>query len=699
MNREKSSIKLILSLLLLIGSSVSPGESSFSEVRSQYVESEAYLLDKDGKPIQQIRITTKGRRLSWIPLQETSKALREILLQAEDHRFFQHRGIDHWALLNASVRNLFSKKKRGASTISMQLVSLLENTSSKKYSRKNWFEKWNQMKLAQQLEQTWKKDQILEAYLNLIPFRGELQGIGAATQGLLQKSASAITRAEAVVLVSLIRSPQAKAIDLKKRACRLGETLSPRIECHETEKIVEDVVTKPYHIVERYSLAPHLARHVLIEGIKERSYQTTLSAKLQQVANDAVAKQLRLLESKNVRDGAALIVENRTGNILAYVGSIGPFSRASEVDGIVAPRQAGSTLKPFLYATALDKKLLTAASILLDAPTEIQVSGGMYRPLNYDRIFRGDVSVRHALGSSLNVPAVKTLQLVGGDTFLSKLRDLGFKNLRTAEDYGMSIALGSADITLWDLVNAYRALANGGVASPMQFASVQEVHPPKQVFSKEAAFLVSDILSDPEARRMTFGPSSILSLRHWAAAKTGTSKDMRDNWCIGYDQNYTVGVWIGNFDGEPMWNVSGISGAAPAWAEIMDSLPKSKQNNPAAPSSLVWVDKEWFLAGTEPAPLNQSEQALRSPSIRYPTNHLIIAQDPDIPEELERVFFEAYPERSGYRWSLNGVPLGTADAPFAWAPGKTGSYTLALLDSKNHEVDRVTFTVRASAKK
>src|SRR5690606_31209387 len=234
-----------------------------------------------------------------------------------------------------------------------------------------------------------------------------------------------------------------------------------------------------------------------------------------------------------------------------------PTRRSSDlyVVGVMACRQAGSTLKPFLYAAAFEQKLITPATLLDDAPTEIPVVGGTYRPSNYDNVFRGPVTARVALASSLNVPAVQVLTALGEEEFVRRLRALGFTRLRNAEYYGPALALGSADIRLYDLVNAYRTLANQGIWSPvgMEPSPVARLHDPsaRPVFTPESTFLVSQILSDRESRSATFSLESPLSTPFWSAVKTGTSKDMRDNWCVGFSSEYTVGVWVGNFTGEP----------------------------------------------------------------------------------------------------------------------------------------------------
>ena len=306
--------------------------------------------------------------------------------------------------------------------------------------------------------------------------------------------------------------------------------------------------------------------------------------------------QLSALKDKNVNDGAVLIVENKTGDVLAYVANGGLFSSAKYIDGVKAKRQAGSTLKPFLYEMAIEENLLTASSIVEDSPINVSTPAGLYVPQDYDNEFKGSVSVRTALSASLNIPAVRTLMLVGPDSFTSRLKQLGIKGLNDGDYYGLSLALGTADVSLYELVNAYRVLANNGRWGELRL-SFDKKNVQKQILKKEAVFIISDILSDRTARSITFGFENPLATRFWTAVKTGTSKDMRDNWCIGYSQKYTVGVWVGNFNGEPMWNVSGITGAAPIWLEVMNYLHRSTPSKSPQPSEGVISKKLHFKTG------------------------------------------------------------------------------------------------------
>jgi penicillin-binding protein 1C len=317
--------------------------------------------------------------------------------------------------------------------------------------------------------------------------------------------------------------------------------------------------------------------------------------------------------------------------------------------------------------------------------------------------------VRTALAGSLNVPAVRMLGLVGPEAFVLQLRRLGFGSLDEDGDfYGPALALGSADVSLWDLVNAYRALANGGVLSPLRLtredAATAE---PRRVYSVEAAFLVAHVLADRESRSVTFGLDNPLATRFWTAVKTGTSRDMRDNWCVGFSSRYTVGVWVGNFAGEPMRDVSGIAGAAPVWRELMEWLHRRVPSPPpAAPAGAVGGvvagadgtgagSTEWFLRGTEPAshpapPLVAADAQAR---IVAPVSRTVIALDPDMPPARQRVVFEAAGGTARLRWRLGDKDLGPADRLVVWAP-RPGRHALALVDGEDRTVDRVTFEVR-----
>jgi penicillin-binding protein 1C len=297
------------------------------------------------------------------------------------------------------------------------------------------------------------------------------------------------------------------------------------------------------------------------------------------------------------------------------------------------------------------------------------------------------------------------------EPFVERLGALGFRNLERADFYGPSVALGSVDVTLWDLVDAYRTLANGGVYSPLRLVP-GPLPPVHRVFSEDSAFVIGDILSDRVGRALTFGLDNGLATRFWTAVKTGTSKDMRDNWCVGFSARFTVGVWTGNFTGDPMWDVSGMSGAAPVWAQIMRRLHERVPSpSPAPPAGLVQASprwgyaeagppsREWFLAGTEPEAGVRAGRHLAARArarIVYPTEGMIVALDPDIPHDRQALFFESAPETTGLRWALDGKDLGPARSSASWLP-RPGRHRLELRDRAGRTADGVSFAVRGAA--
>ncbi len=392
--------------------------------------------------------------------------------------------------------------------------------------------------------------------------------------------------------------------------------------------------------------------------------------------------------------------------MLAYVGGIGGASTAPSVDGANAYRQAGSTLKPFLYAQAIEQGYLTPASILDDSPVQLDTASGLYVPQNYDRGFKGQVSARSALAGSLNVPAVRTLLLVGVDPFRDRLWDPGYRGMtEDGQYYGFSLALGSAEVTLLEQADAYRSLANAGRWSPLRLTADAPHEAPRKVTTPQAAWLVADMMADPNARAATFGLDSALRLPFWAAVKTGTSKAMRDNWCIGFSDRYTVAVWVGNLEGDPMRAVSGTSGAAPVWRDLMLALNSDRKV--VAPPRPAGIEQrairfanhieqprlEYFLAGTAQGEIAAAPQSARRPRIINPVAGSVYAIDPDIPPDRQRLAVGVSGEVTAHRLLLDKRDLGAADLQpqILAAPGQ---HRLRLIDLRGRVVDQVLFTIR-----
>lgn len=694
----------LLVLGVLFASETFAAPPTFDTVIAHYASSEGTLRARDGSVLALQRLDREARRLAWTAFDDISPAMIEAVLAAEDQRFYAHSGVDWAGAASAAWDNLTGGRVRGASSITMQLAGLLDPALARGDGPRTLGQKWDQIGAARELEKRWNKQQILEAYLNLLTYRGELQGIHAASRALFDKHPSGLNRHEASLLAALIRAPQATPAKAAARACHIAQQIHASGDCGQLGIQVQIALRRTPNPQPVENLAPHLARRLL--SPTQRDLTCTLDKSIQTLANDSLQQHLRTLAASGVQDGAVVVLDNASGEVLAYIGSSGPLSLSPEVDGANAPRQAGSTLKPFLYALAFDRRLLTAATLLDDAPYNLSTAAGLYVPQNYEHDFKGPVSVRTALGSSLNIPAVRTVVLTGVPAFHEQLRALGFSTLvDDPEHYGFSLALGAADVTLLDLSNAFRTLANGGRATPVTFVARAQPKP-RQVISPQAAFIIGDILADRGARFATFGFDNPLAARSWSASKTGTSKDMRDNWAVGYSDRYTVGVWVGNFSGSPMHDVSGVTGAAPIWSDIMNRLHATQSSRAPRPPAGVTRQRvafsgaldaarsEWFLRGTESGPLVSADAipALR-PRILYPANGSLIAIDPAIPASHQGIPLKLEGQAAGLFWKLDEKRLAPVTGNY-FLPPSPGRHHLVLETQDGTRVDEVEFEVR-----
>lgn len=743
---------------------------AFDEVRADFRPSDTLILSREGEVLQRLRTDATVRRGQWVPLADVSPALRQALVLSEDKRFFEHSGVDWRAATAAAWGNLWNQRTRGASTITMQLAGLLDGDWRQGPGGRTVPQKLGQTVAAQVLDRRWRKDQILEAYLNLVPFRGELVGIDALARTLFGKAAHALDDREAAVAAALVRAPNARPALVAQRACGVLRDMQPpatagaaRVDCEALDVFASAALQRRAFDASE-GVAPHLARYALRQRAGSASttagqaaalvperVSTTLRAPLQRFAVQSLQQHLRELRGRNVEDGAVLVLDNVTGEVLAWVGSSGQLSQASEVDGVLAARQPGSTLKPFLYAQAIAERRLTAASLVDDSPAQISTASGLYIPQNYDRQFKGWVSVRTALAASLNVPAVRTLVMVTPDAFHRQLAAAGMPLRETGDYFGYSLALGSPEVPLLHLTNAYRTLANGGRASPVAVlpaasrvagagAAPATAPPLNRALAADAAFIVGDILADGNARARTFGTDSVLATRFWSAVKTGTSKDMRDNWAVGWSARYTVGVWVGNASGAAMHDVSGTSGAAPVWAAVMGFLhAREPSRAPRPPTGLVRAPvrfgsgahspqpleaarDEWFVPGTQQALFAIDSIAIQDDSegtaalkrlkngptatvaapdvsgarITAPAAGSVIALDPDIPPASQRLQFVAGSAAAGadLRWRIGGKPLGRGTR-VGWLPWP-GRHVVQLTDGQGRVLDEIRIEVRGA---
>jgi penicillin-binding protein 1C len=418
--------------------------------------------------------------------------------------------------------------------------------------------------------------------------------------------------------------------------------------------------------------------------------ETTLDGSLQRRAQQLLDRELAALGERDVRDGAVLVVDHETDEILAWVDG-GGFAQeeGGQIDMVSTPRQPGSALKPFVYALAMENGW-TAATLLDDEPTAEAVGNGLHSFRNYSRQYHGPIRLREALGNSLNVPAIKAIQFTGRSPFLELLRDLGVTSLTEHPDYyGDGLALGNGEISLFELVSAYATLARGGIYRPLQWTRSDSAPRPRQgrrVLSAETSSIVADILSDSEARALEFGRNSVLALPVQTAVKTGTSNDYRDAWVVGFSSRYCIGVWMGNLDRRPMSSVTGSLGPALVFRALFAELNRKGESKPLylsrrlrqvsicrksgrLPTSSCPLTTEWFRPGDVPTvscPLHGGSVAAAAETsprnrirIAKPSPGLFLALDPRIPDELERfaLEIEGLPEGARVEWWIDDLPF------------------------------------------
>ncbi|MGA7248540.1 MAG: penicillin-binding protein 1C, partial [Candidatus Cybelea sp.] len=531
-----------------------------------------------------------------VSLDAVSPDFLQAIVAAEDARFWHHGAVDVFALGRAA-RDLaiYGEAKSGGSTIEMQLARLLSREAQADTSgiSAQLRAKVSQIWLAERIAILSSKPAILEAYVNRVPMGGNVYGIEAAARTYFGEPASDLDLAQASLLAAIPNDPAHIAPDgdwaalrerqrfILERMAELGEITAPSARIAAAESL---------H-VRRHESGIANAAHALffLAGQREGSgrVRTTIDESLQRFVQAQTQDIIGALQDYHVTDGAALVVDNRSGDVLAYVGSPDYFS--DEVlgrnDGVQALRQPGSSLKPFTYELALERGTIASTSILSDAPAAYSIPGGkLYQPADYSGRFSGPVRVRYALANSLNAPAVQVLSALGVGTLLDRLHALGFAHLdKPASYYGLGLTLGSGEVSLWELVQAYATLARGGEF--VRLTLVARDGPPRQAVGQTAPWqLVADMLADPHARAKSFGIGSVLQMPFPAAVKTGTSSDFRDTWTVGFTRDYTVGAWVGNFDGSTMRGVSGVTGAGPLWNRIMLHLYERRDDPPPFPS-------------------------------------------------------------------------------------------------------------------
>ncbi|WP_461064665.1 penicillin-binding protein 1C [Spirosoma horti] len=574
-------VKTVLVALLIFF-----GLDFFFPIRSR-VPYSTIITARDGSILHAF-LSRDDKWRMYAELDEITPTLRNAILFKEDKYFWYHPGFNPIAMVRAAARNLLTgRRTSGASTITMQTIRLLEPRE------RTYVSKFIELFRALQLELHYSKDEILQLYLNLIPYGGNIEGLKSASLLYFGKSPALLSLAELTTLTIIPNRPSSlrlgihNALVIQERNRWLARFRASHLF---TETTIADALNEPLLAYRREApqLAPHLSRRLRRENPDQPIIHASLSPTIQSTAERLVQQYANRIRAYNIHNSAVLIVDNQSHEVVAYVGStdFGNTFDGGQVDGVRAVRSPGSALKPLLYGLAFDAGIITPKTKLADVPTNF----GGYEPDNYDRRFNGPVTAEFALANSLNIPAVALLKEMGTPALVSTLRKAGFSAIRKqAKALGLSMILGGCGVTLEEMTRLYTGLANAGRVSPLRFSSSERRTEPVPLLSPEAAYLVTHTLTRitrPDLPN-NFDNSYHLPRIAW---KTGTSYGRRDAWSIGYNQRYTVGVWVGNFSGAGVAELSGANTATPLLFQLFNVLdynsPAGWFNVPKAASKL-----------------------------------------------------------------------------------------------------------------
>ena len=664
------------------------------------------IYDRYGAPMRGF-LSENNTYYLPVALTEVSPWLIAAALAAEDKRFFSHPGVDVKSILRAAWQNMSEGEiVSGASTITQQLARAIEPRPRTLWGKAK--EAYN----ALLLERKMTKEEILEEYFNLLELGNLTQGAEAASRFYFNVSASELSLSQAAFLAGLIKSPTyynplkhfARALKRRdwvlKRMLENGFIDEEMYRLAAAEKLELKSAARPFD-------APHFTHFLysLLPADVQEVY-ATLDRELQLYAEQLVKNYISQLSAQNVTNAAVTVIDNATGGVLAYVGSADFYNERNngQVDGVRALRQPGSSLKPFVYGLAFEQGLLTPASLLSDEDTFFE---GGFRPRNYDENYHGSVSVRTALACSYNIPAVKAAEKTGASNILALLRRAGLTTLeKPADFYGLGLALGNGEVRLLDLTNAYATLARGGVYKPLMLSQEPALYLPgreTRVFTEQTAYLITDILADNNARAPAFGLNSPLFVPFSLAAKTGTSKDYKDNFTMAYTPRWTIGVWVGNFNAEPMQKISGVTGAGPIMHDLAVYLqrkyPSSPFEEPEGITRALVCTQSGLLAG--PACTHTQEEVFdsrRLPKvcsgkhqaeisalrIISPEAGDIFKIDPSVPRASQAVKLEASCPDFSCRWQLDEKRLPGSSCR-TWWPLQPGKHRLKVACGKFSE--------------
>ena len=643
---------LLAAFGLIVGLNTAPLPDSLDDFAAEKQQ----FLDNRGNPLN-VSYQNWFNVFDTAELYEIPELLQKMFIAAEDKNFYAHHGVDWGARLSAVMQNVRAGRVvRGASTLTEQVVRMLHPRP------RTLFSKIVEGADAWRLERRFSKDEILKFYLNQVPYASNRRGIKQAARYYFSKSPDRLSVREMTALVVLVRAPAAfNLYKYPEKTDRLvGRQLQKFYEqgiigkdAFETAKTERVKLTPPALTVE----APQFLAFVR-KNADGAVVKTTLDSALQDTVQKLTRNRLKALQKKNVHAAAVLVLERETGNVLAWV-SESVDDKTKDFDAVLVPRQAASAQKPFLYALALTKGW-TDETLLNDEPLSRSVGLGVHHFKNYSRRHYGTVTVRQALGNSLNIPAVKAIEFAGVDEYWAFLRKIGITTLDKSPDfYREGLALGNAEIPLFELMRGYLMLANGGILKPIR-ATASDDYAQERVLSESAALTIADILSDPLARQFEFGTDSVLNFPVKTAVKTGTSTDYRDAWAIGFNRDFVAGVWMGNLTYEPMRDVTGASGAGLLLRSIFTELNRMKNTGTLK------------TAAVKSGAARSAERA--EVFVATPADGAMIAIDPRVPTEYQAYRFELSGTAESADWFVDGQKVGSGRS-FFWKPVK-GSHTV-----------------------
>ena len=573
------------------------------------------ILDRNGEVLYE-PLAASGNRAHWLAADQLPSRVVAATLAAEDRRFFGHIGVDPKAVARAMLHNVRAMRVvEGGSTITQQVAKLVLQSRDRSLRSK-----WRETVVALRLEHRYSKREILALYLNLAPYGNRITGIARASRAYFGCAPEQLTAAQAAFLASLPQRPSAfNPLRDPARARARQQSILARMNLPANELSLARAERLQFSKSSQPALAMHFVERVRATAQPRNRVTTTLDARLQREILGIIESHRPALLRHGAHSVAVAVLDNATGEWLAWEGSGNYFEDGfgGAIDGVVTPRQPGSTLKPFTYALAFESGH-SPATVIPDVPSHFPTAeaGIVYTPRNYDGRFRGPLRAREALAGSQNVPAVAVLAKLGPESLVRFLRNSGFTALdRTADYYGLGLTLGDAEVTLEQLITAYSTFArNGRRVQPTMLAAPPRNRATAQLVSPRTAFWITDILSDSDARAYAFGTGGSLDFPFPVAVKTGTSQSYRDNWTIGYTKDVTVGVWVGNFDRRPLRGSSGVTGAAPIFHGVMlaamkrarGTLPIGDATPIVAPPPSVESIDICTLSGLRPSPWCES---------------------------------------------------------------------------------------------